>query len=212
MSIKSPFKIYRNLLNIVDVESILNHIRVETEYDENNFPISQEFQNNDAQDIIFKHIQHILPDIVNYYDINYKGTHRINFQHFPSFTNAEVSEKPSCQNSIYSRKKWVKVKDIDLTGVLWLSSYNNNPPLDLRYEMYGGKLEFPQYNFSLTPEIGTLVIFPAYPHFITSISKILIGELYQARINIAANKWLYNPLNFPFEKNYMDWFDKELSI
>src|SRR5574343_755640 len=31
-----------------------------------------------------------------------------------------------CENSIMNRKKWSKIKDIDLVGFLWLKDYNNS--------------------------------------------------------------------------------------
>lgn len=207
--IKSPFKIYKDFLSKTDIDDVLNCIRIDTKKDENNLPTSHEYNNNDGQEIIFDKLKYVLGDIEDYYNLSYKGTHRIQFQHFPENMKAEVAERPKCQNSHYSRKKWVKVKDIDLTAVLWLTTYEDNPPFDKRYDVYGGKLEFPQYNFSFTPKAGTLVVYPAYPHFITAISKVLIGDLYQARINIAGNKWLYDPKDFPFEKDFFDWFKNE---
>ena len=40
------------------------------------------------------------------------------FQQFPA--NGKLGEEPHCENAVYKRKKWIKVKDRDLTGILWL--------------------------------------------------------------------------------------------
>jgi hypothetical protein len=100
-------------------------------------------------------------------------------------------------------------KDVDLVGFVWLKDYNENVPLDPRHEVFGGKLEFPAFNFSLVPQRGTLVMFPAGPHFITVISPILLSDLYQIKLTVCINqknggRWLYQPSNHPGK--WQDWF------
>lgn len=113
-----------------------------------------------------------------------------------------------CENAKYLRKKWVKVKDVDLVGYIWLKDFNNGVPLDPRFEVYGGKLEFAAYNFSLIPQRGTLVLFPAGPHFITAISPVLVGSYEHVKVGIKLSNdgalWLYQPEHFP--GTYQDWF------
>lgn len=120
-------------------------------------------------------------------------------------------ERHGCESSEYLRKKWVKVKDVDLVGYIWLKDFNSGVPLDPRFEVYGGKLEFPAYNFSLVPQRGTLVLFPAGPHFITAISPVLVGSLEQVKVTVrmkdGEGPWLYQPTNFP--GTYQDWFSQE---
>jgi hypothetical protein len=77
--------------------------------------------------------------------------------------------------------------------------------------VFGGKIEFPAYNFSLVPQRGTLVLFPAGPHFITVISPILLGDLYQIKLNVCINaqgggRWFYQPQNFPGK--WSDWLSE----
>lgn len=121
-------------------------------------------------------------------------------------------ENHGCESAKFLRKKWVKVKDVDLVGFIWLKDYHSGVPLDPRFETYGGKLEFPAYNFSIVPQRGTLVLFPAGPHFITAISPILIGSLEQIKVTIKlkandGGTWLYQPVNFP--GTYQQWFTEE---
>jgi hypothetical protein len=126
------------------------------------------------------------------------------------FENPQAPCEPhGCENSKFVRRKWVKNKDVDLVGYLWLKDYNNGVPLDPRFEVYGGKLEFPSYDFSLLPQKGTLVLFPAGPHFITAISPVLVGSLELVKISIKIRTrddqlWLYQPSNFA--GTYQDWF------
>lgn len=111
----------------------------------------------------------------------------------------------------YIRRKWTKISDIDLVGFLWLKDYQSTTPLDPRYEVYGGKLEFPAYNFSLTPVRGTMVLFPATPHFVFAISHIMFGVLdqviFSTKMTVNGDHWQYDPTKFP--GSYKDWFFTE---
>lgn len=109
-----------------------------------------------------------------------------------------------CGDSVFARKKWTKTKNIDLVGFIWLKTFHDSVPLDPRIEVYGGKLEFPSYNFSLTPAAGTLVLYPATPHFVTAISHVMVGSLDQIKIGIKLKDWVYDPSNF--SGTYKDWF------
>lgn len=123
---------------------------------------------------------------------------------------AKPCELHGCESSRFLRKKWVKYRDIDLVGFLWLKDFHSGVPLDPRFEVFGGKLEFPAYNFSLVPQRGTLVLYPAGPHFITAISPILVGSLEQVKFTLKLDAgdgfWQYNPQNFP--GTYHDWFEE----
>jgi hypothetical protein len=208
-NIKSPFLIYRNFLSEKICQSIIDNLAIRSDdTDHNNKAIKMEKYHEDSQKIIFDRLKNLIPDVEKYYEFEYAGTEKILFQKYPQDMAGIVSEDPFCANSKYTRKKWVKYKNVDITGVLWLNSYNNVVPIDRRTEVYGGKLEFPQYNFSLNPEAGTLILFPAYPHFIQAVSKVLVGSLYQARINMASkNMWFYDPTKFPAgDAGWQGWF------
>lgn len=108
----------------------------------------------------------------------------------------------------HSRKKWTKVKDFDLIGFIWLKDYSSSAPIDPRFEVYGAKLEFPAYDFSLTPIRGTLVLFPATPHFVFAISHVLFGSMEQivvtSKMTVNDAAWEYNASKFP--GTYQEWF------
>jgi len=118
-------------------------------------------------------------------------------------------EQHGCENAIFLRKKWVKRKEIDLVGFLWLKSFNSSVPIDPRFEVYGAKIEFPAYDFSLMPSRGTLVLFPAGPHFITATSHCMYGSMEQIKIGLPLTApdgapWLYQPAMFG--GTWQDWF------
>jgi hypothetical protein len=198
----SPFIIVQDFLSPQTCEQIINDNRVEapdTDLDGN--PKKLERHNLFWDQDLAERFRPLIPDIEERYDCAYRGLEKPLFQYYPE--NAKVpAEQPGCENSKYIRKKWVMHKDVDLVGFVWLKDYQQNVPLDPRYEVFGGKLEFPAYNFSLMPQRGTLVLFPAGPHFITVISPILLGELYQVKLNVcltnkAGGRWFYQPANHP---------------
>ncbi len=203
MSTASPFFIVENFISPKECEDITNKIRVKEPVLVDGVPQKLERFHAECEDLLFSRLTPHIPEIEKQYDLKYKGTEKLVFQYFP--VSNQIAENPGCANSQYIRKKWVKTKDRDLTGILWLRDYQNEVPLDIRSEVYGGKLEFPQYQFSLQPKRGMLVLYPAYPNFITAISQVLVGELYCVRFNITADGlWLYDPAKF--QGSWTEWF------
>ena len=211
-NIKSPFLIIEEFISPKICELIVDNILItQPDIDINGDPIKMERRHDEFQSVVFNRMKdkNIEDRIKDTYNAKYKGTDPITFQYFPENAKAPAKQ-PGCENSKYMRKKWVKVKDIDLVGYIWLKDYQNTTPLDPRTEVYGGKMEFPAYNFSLVPQRGTLIIFPAGPHFITAISPILVSDLYQVKIDISistpeGSMWFYQPVNFP--GTWQEWFE-----
>lgn len=141
--------------------------------------------------------------INSYYNVSV-NSYSVKFQQF--WENAKSPAMPiSLPGWKYNRKKWTKLSGIDLVGVVWLKDYNDSVPLDPRYEVYGGKLEFPSFDFSFVPARGTLVLFPAVPNFSHAISHVLYGSLQQLVFGITLDK----PLEYSAEQfggTFRDWF------
>jgi hypothetical protein len=214
MKIRSPFLIYPEFISPKKCQELVSAVEVKSpNFDQNNNPLKMERHYLEGEDFIYSRLKEKIPEIEDRYDSTFKGAEKMVFQYFPENQKAPA-ENPGCENSKFMRKKWIKVKDVDLVGFLWLKDFNDTAPLDPRTEMFGGKLEFPAYNFSFTPQAGTLVIFPAGPHFITAISPILVGSLYQVKINLCISPndgslmWMYDPQKYPAGKSgFIDsWF------
>ncbi len=203
---KSPFIVYQDFISPKMCDQIIENFNIKVfNKDTDGTLLKYETYNDFGEDVIFNNLKNKIKELENNYNFEYEGTERMIFQSFP-MRNGNISEEPGCQNSKYLRKKWVKIKNIDLTGVLWLNNYQDKPPFDNKTEVYGGKLEFPAYNFSLVPEKGTLVLFPACPHFISLVSPILVGNLCQVRINITVKQpYFYNPADFD-DRGWTHWF------
>lgn len=199
---KSPFKIYRNFLSAKVCEQFCNLVGfTDPDYTPEGNPLKMIKHNPIFEEIVFARLQSVIPELEQYYGIEYKGTEEIIIEWF----SEGVQGNPICENSHYLRKKWVRTLSRDLSAILFMSDYQDETPFDSDYEVYGGKLEFPQHGFGFNPERGTLIVYPSVPHFINATAMINAGELYQARIEMSATRpFLYNPESFPGD--YRTWF------
>ena len=207
---KSPFIVVQDFLSPLTCEKIVNDIKIAApDIDESGNPKKIERHNLFWEQELVQRFREIVPTIESTYNAEYRGLEKPLFQYYPENSKAPA-EGPGCENSKYVRKKWVMYKDVDLVGFVWLKDYNENVPLDPAHEVYGGKLEFPAFNFSLVPQRGTLVLFPAGPHFISVISPVLLGDLYQIKLSVSiksdGNRWFYQPQNFP--GTWQQWFSE----
>lgn len=212
--INSPFFVIEEFFSPSLCEQVIQELGIsEPSHDIDGKPIKHERIITPEQHQQFLDaVQHQLllhgADIQTRYRGIIKGMDKPVFQQY--FENPKnPCELHGCENSKYVRKKWLKVKDVDLVCYVWLKDFGAGVPLDPRFETYGGKLEFPGYNFSLVPQRGTCVIFPAGPHFITAISPVLVGSLEQVKFSLkltdaSGGLWLYDPKNF--QGDYTVWF------
>lgn len=212
--IRSPFLTFEHFISPASCERIVKELGVlpsPPDEDGNRVKHERILKEGEFALMLKDRVQEKVREIEDRYDGTVVGMEPPHFYQY--FENPKIPcEIHGCENSKFLRKKWVKTKDVDLVGFLWLKDYNNGIPLDPRFETYGGKLEFPAYNFSLVPQRGTLVLFPAGPHFITAISPILVGSLEQIKITVKLKKsdgslWMYQPTNFP--GTYQEWFSAE---
>ena len=200
---KSPFLVRQNFLSPLLCEQIIVAMNPTTpDYDAHGKPLTSIRHNQKAEEMVFDRVSEIVPEMEQHYDIEYRGFERPTFEWYID----GIDEKWKCGNSEYLREKWVRVRDRDLTGILFLMDYQETTPFDIDFEVCGGKLEFPQHQFGFNPERGTLIIFPSGPHFLHRTAPIHAGDLFQVRFHIAAQKpFLYQPSNFPGD--YTNWFN-----
>jgi len=204
MQPKSPFLVFQDLLDGPTCDRIAETVRVEPSKDDENRPLAMERYHVPSEEVVFDAFKQHIPTLAKHYEgFVYRGTEHLVFQQFP--VNGKIAEKPHCENAVFKRKKWIKIKDRDLTGVLWLKDFQDVPPFNIKTQVLGGKLEFPAYNFGFQPQKGTLVVYPACPRFISLVSQIMVGELQQIRFHICGEGiWTYNPERYPGD--FRDWF------
>lgn len=202
---KSPFVVIEEFMSPKVCEQVVDMLGFYTpDTNTSGEPIKMFRYKEDAEMIVFEHLQPIIPKLMEYYGTaGYQGTETIQFECF----SEGITPEPVCENSDFlkTKKKWMRTKNRDLSAILFLCDYNDDPPFDSDYECYGGKLEFPQHGFSFNPQRGTLVVYPSVPHFINATSMVLLGEMIQARIHMATQMpFLYDPLQFPGD--FRTWF------
>lgn len=206
MKTKSPFMVFQEFVSPLLSETIIDLLDVtvpDTDIEGN--PIRMRMQHDSAQELIFERLLPIIPQIEQHYNVKYKGTEQPMV--FEWCDEGCDSTHPMCENSHYVKGKWLRTKHRDLTGVLFLSEFRDTVPFDDDYEVYGGKLEFPQHGFGFNPQRGTLVIYPSDPHFINVTTSVEAGELFQVRLNISTEEVLiYNPAEFPGE--FSSWLQE----
>jgi hypothetical protein len=208
---KSPFLIVHDFLSPMMCEKIINSAQVITpDTDGNGDPVKSERHISAFDTEIAERFRCLIPDIEQRYDCSYKALEKPTLQYFPENPKSPA-QGPGCENAKFLRRQWVVHKDVDLVGFVWLKDFNDQVPLDVRHEVYGAKMEFPAFNFSLVPQRGTLVLFPAGPHFITVISHVFLGDMYQLKLNACISeknnaKWFYQPQNFP--GTWQDWLSE----
>ena len=120
--------------------------------------------------------------------------------------DSTVAPAAVCDNSVRVKDKWLRIHNRDLTALLFLSDYNERPPFDSDFEVYGGKIEFPSHQFGFNPIRGTMVLYPSDPHFAHVFSKISLGNLFITKTFIQLNPPLiYKPSDFP--GSWQQWLE-----
>lgn len=202
---KSPFYIVPEFVSPLLAEDIVDILDFNVpDETKDGKPVKTVKTSERAEALIYERLLLLLPELQAHYQLLYKGTERVQFEWTTAGTKV-TQDDFVCENSELLRGKWLRTRQRDLTAILFLSEYQDKPAFDQEFEVYGGKLEFPQHQFGFNPQRGTLVVFPSDPRFINITSQVMIGDLYQARIQMAAQSpYIYNPQMFP--GNYTTWF------
>ncbi|MGZ8924414.1 MAG: hypothetical protein ACXW2E_00890 [Nitrososphaeraceae archaeon] len=201
-TIKSPFYIVEDFISPLHCEELIEICDFTVpDSDVDGKYVKTMKSSEQAESMIYERLQQLIPKIQEYYSIQYKGTESMVFEWFPEGAGGEIG----AENSVFLRGKWLRTKHRDFTGILFLCDHQDSPSFEQEFEVYGGKLEFPQHAFGFNPQRGTLVIFPSDPHFINVTARVFVSDLFQVRIQIAAKEpYIYDPQQFP--GNYTSWF------
>lgn len=200
---KSPFLIVEELISPKVCEQIVDDLQfyIPDTADDEITPIKMSRHNEKLEEQIFEYVKPLIQKFEAHYGFKYRGTELMNFE----FHAEGVKHEVLCENSTHIKKKWARTRDRDFTFVIFLTDYQDKIPFDSDYEVYGGKLEFPQHNFGFTPSRGTMIVFPSGPHFLNAFSDIIAGDLFVAKSHFAAEvPYFHDPTKFPGD--YTTWF------
>jgi len=205
MTDKSPFYVIDDFLSPLLCEDIIQRLNhTYPDCDENNVPLKTVKLNKLTELRVEPLLEAYIPTLEQYYSFETLGILPFKFEWFVEGFSVEPAR---CESFSYdnAKRKWVRISDVGLTGVVFLNEFNNAAPFDDAYEVYGGKLEFVTHNFGFNPKRGTVVFYPEAPNFVNTTSQIEFGELTQIRIHIVPMVlYNYNINNFP--GNYKTWF------
>lgn len=198
---KSPFYVVPEFISPLMCEEIVDQLDFGMpNYDKKDKPLPSVKTDADYELFLFNEFQRVKDSFAAYYGKDHRATSEFTFEWYPTGSTGEMH----AENSMRAMDKWVRTRDRDITCVLFLSDYQGNPPLDEDYEVYGGKLEFPQHGFGFNAQRGTLIAFPSDPHFINGVASIMAGNLYLAKFHIATDTPLYYD-HKQFPGTYRDW-------
>lgn len=200
---KSPFKVVPDFLSPLMCEEIVDELGFESpDTDVDGKAVKSMKHHDQFEAMVFERLEHIIPALEQHYGFKYKGTEKMEFEWVPEGASIE----PHCESAEYISGNWVKTRYRDFTCVIFLTDFNDDPPFDDDFEVFGGKLEFPSHQFGFNPQRGTMVIYPSDPRFANATAKAIVGDLHQIRIHIAAEEpYAYDPKQFP--GNYTVWFN-----
>jgi hypothetical protein len=199
---KSPFLIARDFLSPLKCEEIVNKLKFYIpDTNDDGTAIKMSRHHDQCENIIYEQLKPLIPSIEQHFKFKHRGTELINFEFHATGTEPIVQ----CDNSSYIKKQWARTRDRDFSVTIFLVDHQDSVPFDSEYEVYGGKLEFPQHNFGFNPVRGTLLVYPSGPHFINAFSPIIAGDLIVAKTYLAAEvPYFHDPSIFP--GNYKNWF------
>jgi hypothetical protein len=202
---KSPFLVVKNFITPSFAENIINTLELNYPNEDINGKFLKTTSPNQLVEMrLLPLLDELIPIVEQYYGFKTKGILPFKFEWFVEGFKVEPAKNLSYFYHT-AESRWKKISDIDFTGVIFLNDYNDQSPIDTDFEVYGGKLEFPNHAFGFNPQRGTLVLFPECQYFANTTSGITIGELIQIRFHIVPETpYKYSPNNF--KGNYTTWF------
>jgi len=205
MNKNSPFYIVQDFLSPIMTEDIIDSLNFKSpDRDKDGKMLKSLFFSSLTDEVVFERLKPLTHLLEEHYGFEYVGTEPMAYEYY---ANGYDNDELHAENAVHVRGKWLRTKNRDLTGIIFLSDYNENSPFSEDFEVYGGKVQFPQHQFSFNPERGTLLVFPSDPHFINGVSHISMGNSVMIRFHIAAKKpYLYDHTKFPGD--YKEWFNE----
>lgn len=204
---KSPFLVEQDLFSPLLCDQVIDNLAdAFIQYETNNEgdPLVTSCNDESSSNLILNTVEHkLIPTIEKHFNVTIDKMSQPQFLWYPeNFKDDGVK----CDNSDYIERKWVKTRSRDFSVTIFLCEYCDSVPFDNDYEVYGGKIEYPQYNFGFNSERGTAIVHPSDPRFLHHVDQVYTGDLLLARLFLVANEsYLYNPNEYPGD--YRSWFE-----
>jgi hypothetical protein len=196
---RSPFLIIPEFISPLMCEEIVDEI------DFNGFaldpstnrPLKTIFNNRRCDVVIANALELAYPLIENHFGAEVGGYESISYEWFPEGC---VVAPAAIDGYTLAGRRWMRSGVEDLILVVFMSEFNNKPPFDTDFEVFGGKLEFPSFGFGFKPQMGTAIVFPSAPNFVHGSSGTRLGDLFQIRVRLTTvNPYRYDATKFTAE-------------
>jgi len=185
MNKKSPFLVIPEFLPPMACERILDDLpigRMRPLTGQDGTPREMVFHNQLNTLRIMQVFDPVVDNLEAHYETTYLGTHKLMFEWYPRKYN---HKKLVVDSHLYDKKEgWKLSNRIDFTGILWLTTYNDQGDFEPSFETYGGNLNFPNFDINFKPQRGTMVIFPSTPNFVYCVGPVHEGNLVQVHLQI----------------------------
>jgi hypothetical protein len=200
---KSPFILREDFISPEWCEEIILSLNNNVpNRDMRNKPIKTTKFNALAEMRLLPLIDDLLDEAEEYYDFTAVDTKQFMFEWY-----AEGYEHitPTSDNSNFLAGKWHKMKDIDFTIIIFLSSSKRSDLRDTDIESFGGELEFINHDLTINHKAGTMVMFPSNHYFLNTVSDVALGNSNMIRIHVTASTpFQYSPNDYPGDRRV--WF------
>ena len=212
MESKSPFLVIKELVSPLQCEDMVKRLKHNIPNTDQKGDPTVTYKGNRLSEsrvtTVFN--QMLAPVIEPYFGFEAKTLTPFTFEWYPT---GYAGQKAACEgyqliNKRGQTAKWHKIYDYDFTVVVFLNDYSDQHMFDERFEVRGGKLEFPTHDFGFNPERGTAIVYPCRPNFVNAVSPVEVGDLNIIRFHIIA-KEEYDYQMEAFPGNYLSWFPSE---
>ena len=207
---KSPFYVVEDFISQKTADYLVQSSGVtEPNEDPDGNPLlTAQPMDEHCETLLYNRLLEVLPEIEKHFGFETRGVESMEFSWMPQECADGVDVR--CGNAVYARQKWIKNKDRDFTVHLFLSTHNDarDDSFDPDYEVYGGKLQYPQYKFSFHPQVGTMIVHPAGPHFLYAYAPVVAGDLFYVTFHISSKlPHVYQPKEYPGD--FRSWFPQD---
>lgn len=180
MGTKSPFFVVKSFVSPMVCETIVDRLfDKQVRYAKNGRVV---IDDDNTTNEIYKRFIPVIKSIEEYFDYQNMGVD-IDIERY--FTGSD-------EFSFLTHKDFKTKQTHAFEGLLFLSDYQETPPLELEYEVYGGKVKFTSWNFRVLPNRGNMIIFPKNIRFKHIITPVEVGNLFLIRLKLKSTKrWIY---------------------
>ena len=208
MPARVPFLINRDIISPLQCEDMVLRLRHTLPNTDQRGNPTVTFKSNALSEMrIHDSLDEVFDSFEAHYGVTVRTVTPMAFEWYPT---GFAGQTATCEGSTVRKKRgspteWRKVKDYDFTGIIFLNDFSADTNFDGRFEVRGGKLDFPTHGFGFNPARGTVLIYPCCSNFVNAVSPVELGDSNIVRFHIVVEgEYVYNIDDYP--GGYKEWF------